>query len=329
VTALAGLLQPFFTERLQRQRAASPNTIAAYRDTFRLLLAFAQQRLRKLPSALEVAELDASLITAFLDSLERTRGNSVRTRNARLAAIHSFFRFVVLEEPALSATCQRVLAIPSKKATRTLITALSQPESAVLLAAPDRATWLGRRDYALLLLSLQTGLRVSEVCALRRQDVVLTTGPHVRCVGKGRKERCTPLTGEAVLVLRTWLAETAAAPDAPLFPGRRGGHLSRDAVERLVTKHVARAGANGTTLRTKHVTPHVLRHTTAVTLLHAGIDRATIALWLGHESVETTQMYLDADLTAKERALACTAPLGARPGRFRPSDTLLAFLTGL
>lgn len=329
MTALAGLLQPFFTERLQRQRAASPNTIAAYRDTFRLLLAFAQQRLRKLPSALEVAELDASLITAFLDSLERTRGNSVRTRNARLAAIHSFFRFVVLEEPALSATCQRVLAIPSKKATRTLITALSQPESAVLLAAPDRATWLGRRDYALLLLSLQTGLRVSEVCALRRQDVVLTTGPHVRCVGKGRKERCTPLTGEAVLVLRTWLAETAAAPDAPLFPGRRGGHLSRDAVERLVTKHVARAGANGTTLRTKHVTPHVLRHTTAVTLLHAGIDRATIALWLGHESVETTQMYLDADLTAKERALACTAPLGARPGRFRPSDTLLAFLTGL
>ncbi|MCU0621741.1 MAG: site-specific integrase [Gemmatimonadales bacterium] len=311
MTALAGLLQPFFTERLQRQRAASPNTIAAYRDTFRLLLAFAQQRLRKLPSALEVAELDASLITAFLDSLERTRGNSVRTRNARLAAIHSFFRFVVLEEPALSATCQRVLAIPSKKATRTLITALSQPESAVLLAAPDRATWLGRRDYALLLLSLQTGLRVSEVCALRRQDVVLTTGPHVRCVGKGRKERCTPLTGEAVLVLRTWLAETAAAPDAPLFPGRRGGHLSRDAVERLVTKHVARAGANGTTLRTKHVTPHVLRHTTAVTLLHAGIDRATIALWLGHESVETTQMYLDADLTAKERALACTAPLGA------------------
>ena len=329
MTTLAGLLQEFFTERLQRQRAVSPNTIAAYRDTFRLLLAFAQQRLRKLPSAMGVAELDASLITAFLDHLEQTRGNSVRSRNARLAAIHSFFRFVVLEEPALSATCQRVLAIPSKKATRTLITALSQPESAALLAAPDRATWLGRRDHALLLLTLQTGLRVAEVCALRREDVILTTGPHVRCVGKGRKERCTPLTGEAVLVLRTWLADSAAPADAPLFLSRRGGHLSRDAVERLVTKHVARASAARPTLRTKHVTPHVLRHTTAVTLLQAGIDRSTIALWLGHESVETTQMYLDADLSVKERALACTAPLGARPGRFRPGDTLLAFLTGL
>lgn len=329
MTALAGLLQAFFTERLQRQRAASPNTIAAYRDTFRLLLAFAQQRLRKLPSALDVAELDAALVTAFLESLEHDRGNSVRTRNARLAAIHSFFRFVVLEEPALSATCQRVLAIPSKKTTRTLVTALTQTESAALLAAPDRTTWLGRRDYALLLLSVQTGLRVAEVGALRRQDVVLTTGPHVRCVGKGRKERCTPLTGEAVLVLRAWLTETAGPPDTPLFPSRRGGHLSRDAVERLVTKHVAGAGVTCRTLRSKHVTPHVLRHTTAVTLLQAGIDRATIALWLGHESVETTQMYLDADLTAKERALACTAPLGARPGRFRPSDALLAFLTGL
>jgi integrase/recombinase XerD len=276
-----------------------------------------------------VAELDAPLITAFLDSLESTRRNTVRTRNARLAAVHSFFRFVVLEEPALSATCQRILAIPSKKATRPLITALSRPEVEAILAAPNRAILLGRRDHALLVLSLQTGLRVSEVCALRRQDVVLTTGAHVRCVGKGRKERCTPLTKETVRVLREWLNEHTGDPEEPIFPSRRGTRLSRDAVERIVDKHVARATAACQTLRNKRVTPHVLRHTTAVTLLQAGIDCATIALWLGHESVETTQMYLNADLAVKERALARTAPLGAQPGRFRPNDTLLAFLNRL
>jgi len=329
VTLLAGLLEAFFTERLQRQRGASPHTVAAYRDTFRLLLRFAQQRLGKPPNALLLAEIDAPLVGAFLDHLEKERGNGARTRNARLAGIHSFFRFVALEEPAHSGTCQRVLAIPTKRTHRRLITSLTRAEIEALLAAPDRTTWLGRRDHALLFLCIQTGLRVSELAELRCVDIVLTTGAHVRCLGKGRKDRCTPLTRDAVGVLRAWLAERAGDPDAPAFPSRRHTKLSRDAVERLVAKYADEASDRCPTLANKRVSPHVLRHTTAVMLLQAGNDRAVIALWLGHESVETTQMYLDADLSTKERALARTAPLRAGPGRFRAGDELLAFLNGL
>jgi site-specific recombinase XerD len=329
VTLLAGLLEAFFTERLQRQRAASPHTVAAYRDTFRLLLRFAQQQLGKPPSALLLAEIDAPLVGAFLDHLEKARGNRARTRNARLAAIHSFFRFVALEEPGHAGTCQRVLAIPTKRTNRHLVTSLTRAEIEALLAAPDRTTWLGRRDHAILFLSIQTGLRVSELIGLRCRDIVLTSGAHVRCLGKGRKDRCTPLTRDAVTVLRTWLAERAGDPDAPAFPSRRRAKLSRDAVERLVAKYTDQASDRCNTLRSKRVSPHVLRHTTAVSLLQAGNDRAVIALWLGHESIETTQMYLDADLSTKERALARTAPLRAGPGRFRPGDALLAFLNGL
>lgn len=329
MTLVAGLLEAFFTDRLQRQRNASPHTVAAYRDTFRLLLMFAQQRVRKPPSVLPVAALDAPLIAAFLQHLESERGNSVRTRNARLAAIHSFFRFVALEEPAHSATCQRVLAIPVKKAERKLVTSLDRAEQEALLAAPDRATWLGRRNHAIIALLFQTGLRVSELCGLRCEDVVLSTGAHVRCHGKGRKERCTPLTRPMVAVLRAWMAERAGLPHEPAFPSRRGSALSRDAVERLLAKHVAVASAKCRSLSRKRVTPHVLRHTTAVTLLHAGNDRAVIALWLGHESIETTQIYLDADLSMKERALARTAPLRAGPARYVPEDHVLAFLNAL
>jgi site-specific recombinase XerD len=329
VILLAGLLEAFFTDRLLQQRRASPHTIAAYRDTFRMLLSFAQHRVRKPPSALPLKALDATLIAAFLHYLERERGNSIRTRNARLAAIHSFFRFVALQEPACSATCERVLAIPTKKADRKLVTSLTRAEQHALLAAPDCTAWLGRRDHAILLLLLQTGLRVSEMRELRCEDIVLSTGPHVRCRGKGRKERCTPLTRDTVSVLRAWLTERAGLPHEPAFPSRRGAVLSRDAVERLVTKHADIAGTSCASLRTKSVTPHVLRHTTAVTLLHAGNDRAVIALWLGHESIETTQIYLDADLSAKERALARTAPLRAAPGRYRPDDRLLTFLNDL
>lgn len=329
MTFVAGLLEPFFTQRLQQQRNASPNTIAAYRDTFRLLLAFAQQRLRKAPSELLLAQLDATLVTAFLQHLEKVRGNSARTRNARLAAIHSFFRFAALQEPAHAATCQRVLAIPTKKNERKLVTSLTRLEQDALVAAPDRTTWLGRRDHAVLVLFLQTGLRVSELRELRCEDVVLSTGAHVRCRGKGRKERCTPLTRETASVLRAWLAERAGSPRDPALPSRRGTQLSRDAVERLVTKYTIAAHAACSSLRGKRVTPHVLRHTTAVSLLQAGNDRSVIALWLGHESIETTQMYLDADLSMKERALARTAPLRTSPGRYRPPDTLLAFLSGL
>lgn len=329
MTLVAGLLEAFFTERLQHQRNASPNTIAAYRDTFRLLLAFAQQRLRKPPSALPLADLDAAFVAAFLQHLEKQRRNSIRTRNARLAAIHSFFRYVALQEPAHSATCQRVLAIPTKKFERKLVTSLTRAEQEALLTAPDRTTWLGRRDRAIIMLLLQTGLRISEMRDLRCEDIVLTVGAHVRCRGKGRKERCTPLTRETVSVIKAWLTERTGLPTEPAFPSRRGTTLSRDAVERLVSKYAEVASSVCSSLRTKRVSPHVLRHTAAVSLLQAGNDRSIIALWLGHESIETTQMYLDADLSMKERALARTAPLRAGPGRYRPDDSLLAFLSAL
>ena len=326
---LGGLLEAFFTKRLERQSGASPHTIAAYRDTFRLVLGFAHKRLHKAPSDLLLADVDGSFVSAFLDELETKRGNSARTRNARLAAIHSFFRFVALEEPGASAACQRVLAIPTKRTAHRLITALTRIEIEALLAAPDRTTWLGRRDHAILFVCIQTGLRVSELVGLRRADVVLTAGPHVRCRGKGRKDRCTPLTRDAVKLLRALFAERVGDLDAPAFPSRRGTALIRDSVEDLVAKHAAVASTHCATLRNKRVTPHVLRHTAAVMLLQAGNDRSVIALWLGHESIETTQMYLDADLSMKERALNRTAPLHTRPGRYRPDDEILRFLNDL
>jgi site-specific recombinase XerD len=326
---LAGLLEAFFTKRLERQSGASPHTIAAYRDAFRLLLVFAHERLHKAPADLLLSDVSASFVSAFLDHLETKRKNSSRTRNARLAAIHSFFRFVALEEPAASAACLRVLAIPIKRIARRLITALTRSEIEAVLAAPDRGTWLGRRDHAILFVCIQTGLRVSELVGLRRADVVLTAGSHVRCRGKGRKDRCTPLTKDAVKIVRALFKERVGNPDAPAFPSRRGTALIRDTVEDLVAKHAAVASKSCATLRGKRVTPHVLRHTAAVMLLQAGNDRSVIALWLGHESIETTQMYLDADLSLKERALARTAPLKAAPGRFRPDDALLRFLNDL
>lgn len=329
MTPLAPLLEAFFVERLMRQRQASAHTLAAYRDTFRLLLRFAEARLGKAPSQLLLGELDATLIGAFLDHLEAERHNGVRTRNARHAAIRSFFRFAALHEPSHSALIQRVLAVPQKRFERRLVPFLTREEVEALLAAPDQRTWLGRRDHALLRLAVDTGLRVSELIGLRRDDVVLGHGAHVRCHGKGRKERCTPLGREAVRVLQAWLREHQGEPDDAFFPSLRASPLSRDAVERLVTKHAGEAAKQCPSLRNKRVSPHVLRHTTAVHLLQAGVDRAVIALWLGHEQVETTQMYLAADLTAKQRALARTAPLPAHVARYRPDDALLAFLERL
>jgi site-specific recombinase XerD len=329
MTSLAPLLEAFFSERLQRQRRASPHTIAAYRDAFRLLLGFAEKHLGKAPSTLFLADIDAPLIGAFLDHLESERGNSVRTRNARLAAIHSFFRFAAGREPAHAGLIQRVLAIPQKRFDRDLVTFLARGEVDALLAAPNGSTRLGRRDHALLLLAVQTGLRLAELTALRVEDLALGAGAHVRCQGKGRKERCTPLSRATARVLRAWIAECGATGADLVFQSLRRTQLSHDAVERLVSKYAQVASRSCPTLARKRVTPHVLRHTTAVQLLEAGVDRAVIALWLGHEQVETTQIYLDADLAMKERALARTAPPGARPGRFRPKDSLLAFLEGL
>ena len=323
------LLQSFFLDRLLRQRQASPHTIAGYRDAFRLLLRFAAQRFARAPSDLQIEDLEAPFIGEFLDHLERERGNSVRTRNARLAAIHSFFQYVALMEPAYALLCQQVLAIPSKRHERKPIAFLDPAEIEALVAAPNPATWTGRRDQTLLTVAIQTGLRVSELIGLRCQDVVLGTGAHVRCEGKGRKHRCTPLRPDAANLLERWLREQIGQPETPVFASIRREALSRDAIERIVAKHVATARPFCPSLKDKKITPHVLRHTAAMELLRHGVDRSVIALWLGHESVETTQMYLHADLRLKEQALARTTPVGVKPGRYCPDDDLLAFLEAL
>lgn len=323
------LLQAFFTNRLVQQRRASPHTIVAYRNTFRLLLRFSATRLGRAPSALALADLDAPFVSEFLDHLERERGNSARSRNARLAALHAFFRYVALAEPAYALHCQRVLAIPSKRFARGIVEFLCEEEIEALLAVPDPATWIGRRDRAILLVAIQTGLRVSELIALRRQDVTFGTGAHVRCHGKGRKLRCTPLRRDVARLLEAWLRERPPEPDAPVFASTRGGRLSDDAVERLVAKHAAAAQQCCRSLAGKRVTPHTLRHTAAMQLLQGGVDRSVIALWLGHESIETTQMYLHADLRLKEQALARVSSSALAPGRYQPGDTLLTFLESL
>jgi integrase/recombinase XerD len=303
--------------------------VTAYRDTLRLLLGFAQQRTTTPPSRLDIAELDAELVVAFLTHLEHDRHNSVRTRNARLAAIHALFRFAALRHPEHAETIAHVLAIPAKRHDRALLCFLTPAETDALLAAPDRSTWLGRRDHALLALAVQTGLRVSELTTLTIANLHLGDSPHVTCVGKGRKQRATPLTGQTVAVLRAWLRERTGAATDPVFPTRQGRPLSVDAIQWRLAKHVTGAAAHCPSLGDKRVSPHVLRHTCAMNLLHAGVDIATIALWLGHADIRTTQTYLHADLALKERALARTTPPNTAPGRYRPSDALLAFLEQL
>ena len=329
MTALAPTLQAFFTDRLLRQRQASPHTVAAYRDTWRMLLTFTARQAGKQPCQLDLGDLDAPLIGAFLDYLERERASSARTRNARLAAIHSLFRYAALRHPEHAEVIARVLAIPPKRHDKALVTWLTEPELAALLAAPDRSTWAGRRDHALILLAAQTGLRVSELTGLTIGDVHLAAGAHVSCTGKGRKQRTTPLTTSTVAVLRTWLAQRRGQPGQPLFPNRTGGRLSRDAVEHRLAKHTAAAAVRCPSLNAKTITAHTLRHTAAMRLLDAGTDTSVIALWLGHEQAETTQIYLHADLALKERALARTKPPDTKPGRYRPPDKLLAFLEAL
>jgi integrase/recombinase XerD len=329
VSDLAPILQGFFTDRLVRQKKASPNTVAAYRDTCKLLLAFAQEKTGKPPSRLSLADLNAALIGEFLQHLEDKRGNGSATRNARLAAIHSLFRYAAPRAPEHAATISQVLAIPPRRRERAIVSYLTPEETDALLGAPDRETWHGRRDHALLLLAVQTGLRVTELTSLTRQDAHLGAGPHVRCHGKGRKDRATPLTTQTVKVLRTWLAELTPGPDTPLFPTQAGTRLSRDAVERLVGKHAATAAAGSPSIKEKNVTPHTLRHTAAMSLLRGGVDTSVIALWLGHEDPGTTQVYLHADMTIKEQALARVQQPGTSPGRYRPPDSLLTFLDNL
>jgi integrase/recombinase XerD len=329
MSALAPTLQAFFTDRLINQRNASPRTVAAYRDTLRLLLRFAEKQTGKQPFQLDFADLDAPLIGAFLDHLERERGNKTRTRNARLAAIHSLFRFAALRHPEHAQMIARIVEIPSKRHERPLIAYLDEQEIKALLRAPDRSTWLGRRDHALLLLAIQTGIRVSELTALRLSDISLSTGAHVRVIGKGRKERCAMLTGETIAVLRQWCQERKGQDNDPLFPSRRGGALTPKAVAWLLDKHTPTAAHHCPSLASKRVTPHVLRHTNAMLLRAQNVDIFTIALWLGHESIKSTEIYLHADNNLKQQAIERTTPTGTPPGRYQPPDTLLAFLERL
>lgn len=328
-SSFQSLLQNYFTDRLFRQRQASPHTIASYRDTFLLLLRFAEKQLGTDPTDLKFEQLDTVFVGDFLDHIEKVRGNTVRSRNTRLAAIRSFFRYVSLHEPAYALHCRQVLAIPSKRHERRPIAFLSSTEIDELIKAPDQSTWAGRRDRTLLMLAIQTGLRVSELIALRRKDVQLGTGAHVTCQGKGRKQRCTPLRRDVVSIVEAWLRQRPIEPDVPVFPNIYGTTLSRDAVEKLLEKHTIAAAERCPSLKQKNITAHVLRHTAAMQLLQSGVDRSVIALWLGHESMDTTEIYLHADMQMKERALALTKPTGVKPGRFRPNEGLLAFLEGL
>jgi integrase/recombinase XerD len=329
MTLLAPTLEAFFTQHLAGHKQASPRTIGSYRDTWRLFLGYARERTGAAPAGLDIAAIDAGLVSGFLAHLEADRGNTARTRNARLAAIRSFFKFAALRHPEHAGTIARVLAIPAKKHGRTSVSYLTADEVKVLLAAPDTTTWHGRRDHALLALAVQTGLRCSELTGLTRGDVRTGTGPTVSCHGKGRKDRVTPLTADVAAVIRTWLRQHPGEPADPLFPTITGGRLSPDAVQDLVERHAATAAAGRHSLADKNVTPHTLRHSAAMALLHAGVDPVTIALWMGHESPRSTQPYIHADLKLKEKALARTAPLKTKTGRYRPPDKLLAFLEGL
>ena len=328
-TSLAPLLERFFTQRLMQQRQASPHTISSYRDTFRQFLKFAQQRLHKAPSRLNFEEIEAPLIVAFLDGLEKHHGLSVRSRNLRLTALHSFFRYAAFEAPAHSAQIQRVLAIPSKRFTRTMVQFLTRAEVDALLAAPDQRSWSGRRDHAFLLVAAQTGLRLSEMTGLTREDLILGPGAHVRAIGKGRKERCTPIAKSTLGVVKAWLREPQRGSSNVLFPSAKGERLSVHGVQYLLNKHRMTASKVCPSLKHKRVTVHRLRHTMAMDLLQAGVDRSVIALWLGHESVETTQIYLEATLAMKEQALAKITPPNGRAGRYQPGDQLLGFLNSL
>jgi len=329
MTLIAPTLQAFFTDRLTKQRQASPRTIAAYRDTLRLLLWFVHQQTATMPAALDWNDLDAGRISAFLNHLEDERHNSIRTRNVRLTAIRSLFSYAAPRHPEHALLIQRVLAIPPKRFDKRIVTFLTAPEIDALIAAPNQSRCEGRRDRAFMLLAIQTGLRVSELAGLNCSDVAFGTGANVRCDGKGRKQRAVPLTAPVEAVLRVWLTERSGRPADPLFPTRTGRRLSRDAIALRVSTHAAIAAGRCPSLLGKRIHPHVLRHSCAMSLLQAGVDTTVIALWLGHAGVRSTDAYVHADMTIKEKALALTTPTSARPGRYRPSDKVLAFLESL
>ena len=327
--SLLPLMQGFFTQRLMQQREASPHTVDSYRSSFKLFFRFASKRLGLPPDRMHFEHIDAPLVTAFLDDLETSRNVSARTRNLRLTAIHSFFRYAAFELPTHGAQIQRVLAIPGKRFTRKQVGFLNREEVDALLGAPDRGSWSGRRDHAFILTAVQTGLRVSEMTGLKRQDLVLGTGAHVQVIGKGRKSRSTPLAKPTRAVLKAWLREPQRGDQDVLFPSFRGDRLTIHGVQHLLKKHRATAAEMCPSLKNRRVTVHVLRHTAAMDMYQSDIDRSLIAMWLGHESFETTRVYVDATLAMKEKALAKITPHTGKPGRYKAKDSLLAFLDSL
>jgi integrase/recombinase XerD len=330
VTLVGPHLQRFFAEHLAMHKHASPGTVASYRDTFRLLLQFMQDTTRIAPTALPVAAIDADAILAFLNHIERDRRCSARSRNARLAAIRAFFRFVSLRDPACLGIATRIMAIPNKRFEKKLVGFLSRAEVKALIAAPDRRTCSGRRDHALLLTLYNTGARISEIIGLRRRQLSLDAGhANIQLLGKGRKERVIPLWDETARVLRGWLREIDDTPDAVVFPSARNQPLSRDGADYVLRRAVVTAAVSCSSLANKSVSPHVLRHSTAMHLLQSGVDLAVIALWLGHESIQTTNLYITADLASKEKALERLDPVSGTFSRYRPTDKLMAFLAAL
>ncbi len=329
MSLVAPTLQSFFTHRLVNQRRASPRTVASYRDSLKLLVGFVHTRTGKTPSTLDWDDLGPETICAFLDHIENERHNGPRTRNLRLTAIRSLFAYASLRHPEHAALIQRVLAIPPKRFEKAMVSFLTTAQVEALIEAPDRTRWEGRRDRALLLVAVQTGLRVSELIGLNCGDVTFGDGASVRCEGKGRKHRAVPLSRPCETVLKVWMNERAGRRDEPLFPTRTGRRLSADAVQRLIRKHAQVAASRCHSLRAEELHPHTLRHSCAMALLHARVDTAVIALWLGHADRRSTDAYVHADMTIKQRALELTRPAPTPPGCYRARDRLLAFLESL
>jgi len=329
MNALATSLQTYFTTFAHTQRDLSGNTIASYRDTWRMLLKYLTVTLGVPADALDFDALTTTNVTGFLDHLEHTRGNSTKTRNVRLTAIRAVLGRALPDHPEHAATITQVLAIPPKRTTRPLIEFLTPTEVNALLAAPDHQTWTGRRDHALLTMAVQTGLRISELCSLTRDDIHLGAGPHIACTGKGRRQRITPLTRATVTTMKNYLAERATHPGTALFCGPHGQPLSRDALEHRIARHLTTAATISPSLAAKHVTMHTLRHTAAMNLLTAGVDITVIALWLGHTDTHSTDAYLHANMAIKQAALDRARPPDVKPGTYRPEPDLLAWLTAL
>lgn len=329
MNALATSLQTYFTTFAHTQRDLSANTISSYRDTWRMLLKYLNATLGTPVDALDLDAVTATNVTAFLDHLQQERGNNAKTRNTRLTAIRSVLSRALPDHPEHAATITQVLAIPPRRTTRPVIEFLTPAETQALLTAPDQQTWTGRRDHALLAMTVQTGLRISEICSLTYDDIHLGAGPYIACTGKGRRQRLTPLTKTTVTTMTNYLAERRSRPGVALFCGPHGQPLSRDALEHRLARHLATAAITCPSIGAKHVTMHTLRHTAAMNLLSAGVDVSVIALWLGHADTHSTAAYLHADMATKQAAIDRTRPPEVNPGTYQPEPDLLAWLTAL